>query len=113
MTRAPLSNFQVDVLLGAHDGLTNAQIAKSKGSTPGSIANSLRCIKRKGYAMPEWRPREPKAEQEYRERVRLADAVERFTAKGIHPKTGVRISVTSDTQEIADAALAAMLGGGK
>ena len=111
MIRRALTDFQVDILLAAHAGKTNAEIAASIGSTPGSVANSLRCIGRKGYAMPEWRPREPKAEQEYRARERLAGAVSRFTAKGIKPSTGERFEVTSDDQAFADAHLAVMVGG--
>ncbi len=112
MNRQSLSNFQTEILLLAYEGKTNVQIAAAMKSTPGSVANSLRCVGRKGYAMPKWRPREPKAEQEYREREREANTVSRFTAVGVKKSTGERFEVTSDTKAFSDAHLAAMLGGG-
>ncbi len=112
MKRQSLSNFQTEILLLAYEGKTNVQIAAAMKSTPGSVANSLRCVGRKGYAMPKWRPREPKAEQEYRARRRLAGMMSRFTAKGTKASTGERFEVTADTQAFADAHLAVLVGGG-
>jgi hypothetical protein len=105
--RGDLTTYQLDVLLRAHEGKTNAQIATATGLSPGSIASILSSVKRKGYAMPEWRPREPRAEREYQKM--LAGLVSRFTAEGTKESTGERFTVTADDQAFADAHLAAML----
>ncbi len=116
MTRAPLTDFQTAILLLAHEGKSNRQIAAAVGKPFACIVTTFGNIKRLGYKLPEWRPREVTAEREYRARERRSIAARiaapRFTAKGTKASTGERFTVTSDSQAFADAHLAAMLGDG-
>ncbi len=122
MTRGDLTDFQLDILLLAHEGLSNRQIADRVKRPFAAIITTFSLIKRKGYKLPTHRPldasaarelrRQERREQRARQGVTDYCAAPRFTAKGIKASTGLRIEVTSDTQEFADAHLAAMLGGG-
>ncbi len=121
MTRAPLSDFQTDILLLAHEGLSNRQIAERVKRPFACIITTFGNIKRKGYKLPAHRPldataereRERRDRREQRELGRVAGycSVPRFTAKGVKKSTGERFEVTADSQAFADAHLAAMLGG--
>ncbi len=117
MTRAPLTDFETDILLLAHEGLSNRQIADRVKRPFAAIITTFSLIKRKGYKLPAHRPLDATAEKaqgrrERRDRKWTPSRAPRFTVKGIKASTGLRIEVTSDTQEFADAHLAAMLGGG-
>ncbi len=116
MIRGDLTKLQLDILLLAHEGKTNAEIAADVGSTRMSVQVTLHHIKRKGHRLPEWRPREDTAEREHRVRERRSiaeyKAAPRFTVKGTKKSTGERFTVTSDTRAFAAAHLAAMVGGG-
>ncbi len=121
MTRAPLTDFQTEILLLAHEGLSNRQIAERVKRPFNAIITTFNNIKRKGYKLPDHRPLDATAERaqtrrerrEQRGRQGVTDycAAPRFTATGIKKATGERIEVTSDSQAFADAHLAAMLGG--
>ena len=98
MSKRALTDFQVDVLALAYEGLTNSKIAAAVKSTPGAIAVCLSYIKRKGHDMPKCRPREATAEKAHkaREKRNIAEskAAPRFTAKGVRKSTGERFEVT-------------------
>ncbi len=123
MTRAPLTDFQTEILLLAHEGLSNRQIAERVKRPFNAIITTLGNIKRKGFKLPSHRPLDATAEREHKRQQRREQrgrqgvtdycAAPRFTATGIKKSTGARIEVTSDTQAFADAHLAAMLGVGK
>ncbi len=122
MTRGDLTNFQLDILLLAHEGLSNRQISERVKRPFNCIITTFSHIKRKGYKLPTHRPLDASAERELRRQERREQrgrqgvtdycAAPRFTAKGIKASTGAKFEVTSDTQAFADAHLAAMLGGG-
>ncbi len=114
MTRAPLTDFQTEILLLAHEGLSNRQIAEAVSRPFACIITTLSNIKRKGCPLPEHRPLDATAERAHRVRKRRGvtyrKAAPRFTAKGVKKSTGERFEVTSDTQKCADAHLAVMVG---
>ena len=115
MTREPLTDFQTEILLLAHEGKSNRQIAADTGEPFACIITTFSNIKRKGHKLPDHRPRDATAERAFRVRERRSigryAAVPRFIAKGTKKSTGERFTVTSDTQKFADDHLAAMLGG--
>ncbi len=122
MPRLALSDFQTDILLLAHEGLSNRQIAERVNRPFACIITTFGNVKRKGYRLPAHLPLDATAErelerQETREqraagRIAGYSAAPRFTAMGVKAPTGERFEVTSDTQAFADAHLAALLGGG-
>ncbi len=116
MTLAPLTEFQLQILLLAEAGMSNRQIAEQVKRPFACIITTFSIIKRKGCALPEHRPLDATAERAHRVRERRGvtyrKAAPRFTAKGVKKSTGEQFEVTSDTQAFADAHLAAMLGGG-
>ncbi len=119
--RDDLTDFQTEILLLAHEGLSNRQIAERVKRPFAAIITTLGNIKRKGYKLPDHRPLDATAERaqtrrerrEQRGRQGVTDycAAPRFTAKGTKKSTGERFTVTSDTREFAAAHLAALLGG--
>ena len=119
MTRAPLSDFQVDILLLAHEGLSNRQIAEQVKRPFAAIITTFGNIKRKGYKLPDHRPLDATAEREHGRRERREQrgrqgvtdyTAPRFTAKGVKESTGERFEVTSDDQAHSDKWLAYMVG---
>ena len=112
MTRA-LTDFQVDVLALANDGLSNRQIAAATEKPFKCIVTTLANIKRKGFKLPMHRPLDatPEKALERHDRAWQPRPVPRFTANGTKASTGERFVVTSDSQPFSDAHLAAMLGG--
>ncbi len=117
MMRAPLSDFQVDILALAHEGLSNRQIAEAVSKPFACIITTFGLIKRKGYQLPTHRPLDATAEQERGRRERRGrkwtpSPDPRHTVRGVKKSTGERFEVTSDTKEFADDHLAAMLGVG-
>ncbi len=119
MTLTPLTDFEAVVLLLAHEGKSNRQIAEQVKRPFAAIITTFGNIKRKGFRLPDHRPLDATAEraQARRERrgrqgVRDYCAAARFTACGVKKETGERFEVTSDSQAWAEAHLAAMLGGG-
>ncbi len=122
MKRADLTDFQTDILLLAHEGLSNRQIAERVSRPFACIITTLSNIKRKGYQLPSHRPLDATAERaqtrreqrEQRGQQGVTDycAAPRFTAKGTKKETGERFEVTSDTREFAAAHLAALVGVG-
>ncbi len=114
MTRGALTKFELDVLLLAHEGKSNRQIAADTGTPFNCIITTLSNIKRKGYRLPDHRPRDATAEQAHRVLGRRGNktysAAPRFTVTGVKASTGERFTVTSDTREFAAAHLAAMVG---
>ncbi len=122
MTRPDLSDFQTEILLLAHEGLSNRQIAERVNRPFACIITTFGNVKRKGYRLPSHRPLDATAERELERQERREQraagriagycSVPRFTAKGVKASTGERFEVTSDTQAFADAHLAALLGGG-
>ena len=112
MTRA-LTDFQVDILALANDGLSNRQIAASTEKPFNCIVTTLSNIKRKGHPLLMHRPPDATPEKALGRLNRKwrASPDPRFTAEGIKPSTGERFIVTSDSQAHSDAHLAAMLGG--
>ncbi len=113
MTRAGLTNFQVDILALAHEGLSNRQIAEAVEKPFACIITTFGLIKRKGYALPEHRPLDatPEEARKRHDRKWRASAEPRFTAEGTKASTGERFTVTADTQKFAADHLAYMLGG--
>ncbi len=118
--RGDLTDFQTEILLLAHEGLSNRQIAARVKRPFACIITTLGYIKRKGYPLPTHRPLDTTAERE-RERQERRDergrqgvtdycAAPRYTAKGIKASTGEKFEVTSDSQAHSDAHLAAMVG---
>ncbi len=122
MTHAPLSDFQTEILLLAHEGLSNRQIAERVKRPFACIITTFSNIKRKGYRLPTHRPldvtasrelkRQERRDERGRQGVRDYCAAPRFEAKGTKASTGERFEVTSDTQKFADEHLAALVGGG-
>ena len=117
MNRA-LTDFQLDILLLAHEGLSNRQIAASTERPFACIVTTLANIKRKGFKLPIHRPLDATAERargrlERRGRKGVTDycAPRRFTAKGVRESTGERFVVRSDSQAHSDKWLAYMVGG--
>ncbi len=116
MTLAPLTEFQVQIMLLAEAGMSNRQIAEQVKRPFACIITTFGIIKRKGHPLPKHRPLDATAE---RARGRLErrgsktySAVPRFTAKGTKKSTGEKFEITSDSQAHSDDWLAYMLGVG-
>ncbi len=118
--RSALTDFQTDILLLAHEGLSNRQIAERVSRPFACIITTFSLIKRKGYKLPTHRPLDATAERalgvqgrrEKRDEKWMPSSSPRFTAKGVKPSTGERFEVTSDSQAHSDNWLAYMVGGG-
>ncbi len=63
MTRAPLTDFQVEILLLAYEGKSNRQIAAATGEKFNCIITTLSNIKRAGYRLPAHLPLDATAER--------------------------------------------------
>ncbi len=112
MTRAHLTDFQTEILLLAHEGLSNRQIAERVKRPFACIITTLSNIKRRGHKLPDHRPLDvtPERAQKRRDRKWQASAAPRFTAKGVKASTCEKFEVTSDSQKFADDHLAALVG---
>ena len=114
MNRA-LTDFQLDILLLAHEGLSNRQIAAATEKPFAAIITTFGNIKRMGYTLPDHRPLDATAERARtrrlgRQGIKDYCAAPRFTAKGVKESTGERFEITSDDQEHSDKWLAYMVG---
>ncbi len=113
MTQKPLTDFEYEILLLAHDGLSNRQIAAEAEKPFACIITTLANIKRKGHRLPTHRPLDATAEiargREQRRGGKTYASAPRFTAKGVKASTGERFDVTSDSQAFADDHLAALV----
>lgn len=111
-----LSDFQVDILALANEGLSNREIAEAVSRPFACIITTFTNIKRKGHRLPEHRPLDATAERAHRVRERHqidnCKAAPRFTAKGRKKSTGEKFEITSDSQEHSDKWLAYMVGVG-
>ena len=113
MSKRALTDFQVDVLALAYEGLSNREIAEAVSKSFNCVVTTLSNIKRKGHKLPAHRPLDATAEKALgrHDRKWQASPALRFTAKGTKPSTGERFEVTSDSQAHSDKWLAYMVGG--